>query len=190
MSAMASQIISLTIVYSTVYSGTDQRKHQSSASLAFVRGIRRGPVNSPHKGPVTRKMFHLMTSSWLWWCWCVNHCRTHHIFPSCWSLIHFREPLPPLNFCWAVAKQIVQCNHQHQSFVINLTPAATYRCFQPLHRSIAVPWIIGCIEHSIRRSSAIANPQTQEHMSARWVSMLCLMANIWRAGSLRTVEFE
>ena len=57
MGAMASQITSLTIVYSIVYSGTDQRKHQSSASLAFVRGIHQGPVNSPHKGPVTRKMF-------------------------------------------------------------------------------------------------------------------------------------
>ena len=55
-SAMASQITSFTIVYSTVYSGADQRKHQSSASLAFVRGIHRSPVNSPHKGPVTRKM--------------------------------------------------------------------------------------------------------------------------------------
>ena len=54
---MASQITSLTIVYSTVYSGVDQRKYQSSASLAFVRGIHRWPVNSPHKGPVTRKMF-------------------------------------------------------------------------------------------------------------------------------------
>ena len=57
MGEIASQITSLTIVYSIVYSGTDQRKHQSSASLAFVRGIHRGPVNSPHKGPVTRKMF-------------------------------------------------------------------------------------------------------------------------------------
>ena len=57
MSAMASQITSLTFVYSTIYSGADQRKHQSSTSLAFVRGIHRGPVNSPHKGPVTRKMF-------------------------------------------------------------------------------------------------------------------------------------
>ena len=54
--AMASQITSLTIVYSTVHSGADQIKHQSSASLAFVRGIHRGPVNSPHKWPVTRKM--------------------------------------------------------------------------------------------------------------------------------------
>ena len=57
MSKLASQITSLTIVYSTVYSGPDQTKHQSSASLAFVRGIHRGPVNSPHKWPVTRKMF-------------------------------------------------------------------------------------------------------------------------------------
>ena len=53
MTAIASQITSLTIVYSTVYSDADQRKHQSSASLAFVWG----PVNSPHKWPVTRKMF-------------------------------------------------------------------------------------------------------------------------------------
>ena len=57
MSAMASQITSVTIVYTTVYSGADQRKYQSSASLAFVWGIHRWPVNSPHKGPVTRKMF-------------------------------------------------------------------------------------------------------------------------------------
>ena len=57
MGAMASQITSITIVYSSVYSDADQRKHQSSASLAFVRGIHRKPVNSPHKGPVTRKMF-------------------------------------------------------------------------------------------------------------------------------------
>ena len=57
MGAIASQITSFTIVFSTVYSDADQRKHQSSAPLAFVRGIRRGPVNSPHKWPVTRKMF-------------------------------------------------------------------------------------------------------------------------------------
>ena len=40
-----------------VYLDTDQRKHQSSASLAFVRGIHRRPVNSPYKWPVTREMF-------------------------------------------------------------------------------------------------------------------------------------
>ena len=57
MNEMASQITSLTTVYSNVYSGADQRKRQSSAPLAFVRGIHRWPVNSPYKRPVTRKMF-------------------------------------------------------------------------------------------------------------------------------------
>ena len=57
MGAMASQITGLTMVYSAFYSGEDQRKHQSSASLAFVRGIHRSSVNSPYKWPVTRKIF-------------------------------------------------------------------------------------------------------------------------------------
>ena len=57
MSATASQITSLASVCSSVYSGVDQREHQSSASLAFVRGIHRWPVNSPHKWPLTRKKF-------------------------------------------------------------------------------------------------------------------------------------
>ena len=54
MGTIASQITSLTIVY--VYPCADQRKYQSSASLAFVREIHRWPVNPPHKGPVMRKM--------------------------------------------------------------------------------------------------------------------------------------
>ena len=57
MSTVASQITSLMIVYTTFYSGADQRKHQISASLAFVRGIHRWLVNSSHEGPVMRKMF-------------------------------------------------------------------------------------------------------------------------------------
>ena len=57
MGVFASQITSLMIVYSTVYSGADERKHQSSVSLDFVRGIQGWPLNSPHKGPVTREMF-------------------------------------------------------------------------------------------------------------------------------------
>ena len=75
--AIASQLTSLTIVYSTVYfSDADERKHQSFSLLAFVRGIHRWPVNSPHKGPVTRKMFPfddvIMTAAHLWM-YCMSH---------------------------------------------------------------------------------------------------------------------
>ena len=62
MSAMTSQIASLAVVYSSVYSDVDQRKYQSSVSLAFDRGNHRWPTNSPHKGTVTRKMFPS-----IWW---------------------------------------------------------------------------------------------------------------------------
>ena len=59
MSAIAPQITVVSIFCSTVCSGTDQRKQPSSASLAFVRGIRQWPMDSTHKGPVSRKMFPL-----------------------------------------------------------------------------------------------------------------------------------
>ena len=86
MGAIASQITSFTIVYSTVYSGVDQRKHQSSASLAFVRGIHRWPVNSPHNRPVTRKIFPfddviMFTST-------ANEC--------CFGVIDWCDPMPAL----------------------------------------------------------------------------------------------
>ena len=64
MTMMASQITSLTVVYSIGYSDADQRKHQSSASLGFVRGIHRDRWISRTKGQLRGKWFHLMTSSW------------------------------------------------------------------------------------------------------------------------------
>ena len=64
MTTMASQITSLTVVYSTYYSDADQRKHQSSASLAFVWGIHRDRWIPRTKGQLRGKCFHLMTSSW------------------------------------------------------------------------------------------------------------------------------
>ena len=70
MTTMASQITSLTVVYSIVYSHANQRKHQSSASLAFVWGIHRDRWIPRTKGQLRGKCFHLMTSSWweiLWW---------------------------------------------------------------------------------------------------------------------------
>ena len=63
MTTMASQITSLTVVYSTVYSEADQRKHQSSASLAFVWGIHRDQWITRTKSQLRGKCFHLMTSS-------------------------------------------------------------------------------------------------------------------------------
>ena len=64
MTTIASQITSLTVVYSIVYSDADQRKHQSSASLAFVWGIHRGRWIPRTNGQIRGKCFHLMTSSW------------------------------------------------------------------------------------------------------------------------------
>ena len=60
-SAMASQITGVSIVFSTICSGADQRKYQRSALLAFVKRIYKWPVDSPHKRPVTRKLFSI------WW---------------------------------------------------------------------------------------------------------------------------
>ena len=65
MTTMASQITSLMVVYSNVYSDPDQRKHQSSASLAFVWGIHRDRWIPRTKGQLRGKCFHLMTSSCL-----------------------------------------------------------------------------------------------------------------------------
>ena len=64
MNAIASQITSLMIVYSTVYSDADQSKHQSSASLAFVWGIHRDRWLPRTKGQLRGKCFNLMRSSW------------------------------------------------------------------------------------------------------------------------------
>ena len=91
MGVMASQITSLTVVYSTVYSGADERKHQSSAPLAFVRGIHRGPINSPHNGPVTRKIFPfddvIMYEFFAkWFGWSDIRCHMERINNSHWRL--------------------------------------------------------------------------------------------------------
>ena len=105
MTMLASQITSLTVVYSIVYSGVNQRKHQSSASLAFVRAIHRGPVNFPHKWPVTRKMFPfddvIMIHWWIssvdivlgqlgiqiWRVWCNNFDNALCLSPVWWQAI-------------------------------------------------------------------------------------------------------
>ena len=92
MGAMASQITSLTIVYSTVYSDADQGKYKSSPSLAFVQGSHRGPVNSPHKWSVTQKMSPfddvIMYSSII---------TTASVRGQCWYSMRFTRDLPLLS---------------------------------------------------------------------------------------------
>ena len=90
MGVMASQITSHTIVYSTVYSGANQRKHRSSTSLAFVWGIHRWPVNSPHKGPVTRKMFPFD--------YVIMHYQVHLAIDTKVTLMVMNDQLTPLSF--------------------------------------------------------------------------------------------
>ena len=72
MSVMVSQITGVSIVCSIVCSGVDQRKYQSSASLAFVRRIHQWPVDSPHKGPVTENVS-------IWW--------RHHVQSTDWWIL-------------------------------------------------------------------------------------------------------
>ena len=106
MGEIVSQITSLTIVYSMVYSGADQRKPQSSASLAFVRGIHRWPVNSPHKRLVTRKMFSFDD---------VIMPRTH------WHL-HFYKNINA-GWCWPVWQQ-----HGHRDIQGGLAQCRAHLC--------------------------------------------------------------
>ena len=101
MGVISSQITSLTIVYLTVYSDADHRKHQSSTSLAFVRGIHRGPVNSPHKWPVTWKMFPF--DDVIMWGWVTNICISnpgYHCFRK-WP-VACTVPSHYLNQCWNI----------------------------------------------------------------------------------------
>ena len=116
MSVMASQITSLTIIFSTVYSGADQRKHQSSASLAFVRGIHRWPVNSPHKGQWHRKCFHLIM-------------QCHHDYTYGSSFAAFCCGYTPVNFAHTLQGYFTgtgsitfapyQCSNRHWSWKFN-----------------------------------------------------------------------
>ena len=92
MGTMASQITSLTVVYSTIYSGADQRKHQSSAQLAFVRGI--------HRGPIPAQMASNAEKVSIWW---RHHVLLRYLLFSClhiefgaWRYFQF---LPVLHVC-------------------------------------------------------------------------------------------
>ena len=106
MGPIASQITSLTIVYSTVYSDADQWKYQSSASLAFVRGIHRGPVNSPHKTASNAEDVSI------WWRHhdiCVSKLG-HHWFKQ--RAVAYSVPIYCLNQYWLVVNRTLQKTFQ------------------------------------------------------------------------------
>ena len=120
-SAMASQATNFTIVYLTVYSGADQRKHESSTSLAFVREIHRWPVNSRTKGQQRGKCFHLMTSScskWWgqpWWLlmWHVDDpLRTHLRIEDKESLILIHDSVGSIDTMVAIGDYICTQNNE------------------------------------------------------------------------------
>ena len=102
MSTMASQITGVPIVYSTVCTGADQRKHQSSTSLVFVRGIHRWPVNSLHKGPVTWKVFQFDDVI-------MNPCKHIWFFSQCWNMVT------------AVWLSAVHCDNVEDNFAYHCT---------------------------------------------------------------------
>ena len=104
MGVMASQITSLMIAYSTHYSGADQRKHQSSASLAFVRGIHQWPVNSPpppHKGPVTSNVENVS----IWW-----------RGPVTWKMVPFDDVIICLPLTHNPVDEISNARSHHQKY--------------------------------------------------------------------------
>ena len=86
MITMASQITSLTVVYSTVNSDADERKHQSSASLAFLWGIHWDRWIPRTKGQLRGKCFHLMTSSW---CCYLQHVKQDEGLLCCVTYRHY-----------------------------------------------------------------------------------------------------
>ena len=100
--AMASHITNIAVVYSTVYSDVDQRKHHSSTSLALVRGIHRWPVNSTRKWPVTRNMFR------------VNDVIMSAIFCCVMTLSHY------LILRWTVIAHQYLRDHISMDFYVNI----------------------------------------------------------------------
>ena len=130
MGAIASQITSLTIVYSIVYSDADQRKHQSSASLAFVRGIHRGPVNSLHKWPIMQKMFPFDDVVMLWWHWGSCSAKIGIVKTLCFQLMQSN------NFILSPTKSIQNISWMlYHLWIISLQPAIfTTTCIEYLHK--------------------------------------------------------
>ena len=121
MGAMVSRISSLTIVYSGVYSGAGQRRHQSSASLAFVWGIHRSPVNSPHKWPVARKMFPF-DDVIIW---------GREVLPKAYKFHHFPVSVLTKSFALSLSRKTTCINHIIRQALKTRCGAHTYIVHDP-----------------------------------------------------------
>ena len=127
MGAKASQITSLASVYSTVYSGPDQTKHQSSASLAFMRGIHRPPVNSPHKGPVTRIFFSI------WW----RHHVPYNDVTSRWPRGAMHQHRSGFTLAQVIIWYLKQCWQLVPTLILSIMGLKIIHCGAIITRSIS-----------------------------------------------------
>ena len=156
MDVMASQTTSLTIVYSIVYSGTDQRKHQISAPLAFVRGIHRGRWIPRTKGQLHGKCFHLMTSS------CQYGIRT----ASAKHCSDVRSDLKRLN------GTVLANNKKNDIIAPHSSPFLTviHRCPVTNAENVSLTW----------RNKTIGGKEIRTHTRLeRWIFVPIIIMNIW-----------
>ena len=135
---------SRSIVYSTIYLCTDQRKHQSSASLAFMKVIHRWPVTSPHKGPVARKMFAfddviiitgiaisgktvsiLIRSLVIWW---LHRTQIHNInsLQRFQRIIYYSFGIGVFDICFFTASPTATNNHKWNSLLYQYNVFSMY----------------------------------------------------------------
>ena len=170
---MVSQITSLLIVYSTDRSGADQRKLQSSASLAFVRGIHWWLVNSLHKGPIPGNFFHLMTSSCYFFSMLNNYPKSKvhgaNMGPI-WGWQDTGGPhVGPINFAiWVIQKQghLTQITTQWTSFHIQKPLAGDLRCHRCVHYDVNVMLItIKCRHNTVQYNMILP---TGLHQASDW----------------------
>ena len=164
MTTIASQITSLAVVYSTVYSDADQRKHQSSASLAFVWGIHRDRWIPRTKVQLRGKCFHLMTSSWYavtaWW--------RHDIvtFPALLAFVSGVHRWSPLKKCQCHKGPVVR---SFDTFInANLNTQSRGRWLSMSWRSFDVTLIDNTYSNSLRH-----------HGDTRW----CRQSSRWNCTS-------
>ena len=148
MGTIASQITSLMIVYSTDYSDADQRKRQSFASLAFVQGIHWGPVNSPHKWPVTRKMFPFDDVIMSCWWPSITRCRGARSSAATLMTILIKVQVackgPTFMFWYCVAKLILTWIHYYTYMTYSMIWGQLGHMVRSCWEQISFPIILWC----------------------------------------------